>query len=32
VLLELRGRGGAAITDARTKIGNQFRARVSGED
>src|SRR5262245_66040499 len=32
VLLELCGRGGAAVTDARAKIGNKSRARVSGED
>jgi hypothetical protein len=32
VLLELCGRGGAAVTDARAKIGNESRARVSGKD
>jgi hypothetical protein len=32
VLLELRRRGGAAVADAGAKLGNEFRARVSGED
>jgi hypothetical protein len=32
VLLDLRGRGGAAIADTRAEISNESRARVSGED
>jgi hypothetical protein len=32
VLLDLGGRGGAPVTDARAEIRNECRARVSGED
>jgi hypothetical protein len=32
MLLELCGRGGAAVTEARAKIGNESRARVSREN
>jgi hypothetical protein len=32
MLLELCGRGGAAVTEARAKISNESRARVSREN
>jgi hypothetical protein len=32
VLFDLCGRSRAAVTDARAEIGNESRARVSGED
>jgi hypothetical protein len=32
VLLDLGRRGGTAIAEARAEIGNESRARVSGED